>query len=214
MKILGHRIEAGEVESALRVHESIQQTCVVSETTEDGSTRLVAYYVSCDPGPTALELQKFLAERLPQHSIPELFIRANSFPLTLDGQIDRTALPAPSIAARNDRTVGTTTAQLEQVVIAVWRRFLGTDRIGLADNFFDLGGDSLLLGRVQMSLQKELQIKLPITALFEFTTVRSLVHYLDGQISPKPFISDSQQRAQRQRAAFARQRERRPDGRS
>ena len=212
MKILGHRLEAGEVESALRVHESIQQTCVVSETTENGPSRLVAYYVSCDSGPTESELQKFLVERLPQHSIPELFIRINSLPLTPDGQIDRTALPAPSIAGRNNQTVGTTTAQLEQVVIAIWRKFLGTDRIGLTDNFFDLGGDSLSLGRVQMSLQKELRVKLPITALFEFTTVRSLVHYLDGQISPKPFISDSQQRAQRQRAAFARQRERRADG--
>ena len=209
MKILGRHIEA---ESALHLHESIQQACVVSEKIEDQSTRLVAYYVACDSGPTTSELQSFLAERLPQSSIPELFIRINSFALAPDGQIDRMALPALGIAARNDRTGGTTTAQLEQAVMAVWRKLLGNDRIGLTDNFFDLGGDSLLLGRVQMSLQKELQVKLPITALFEFTTVRSLVHYLDGQMSPKPFISDSQQRAQRQRAAFARQRERRTDG--
>jgi acyl carrier protein len=214
VKILGHRVEPGEIESALGVNESIKQSCVVPHAEENGSKRLVAYYVSSDPGITATELRKFLAEKLPQHMIPALFVPVNSLPLTPNGKVDRAALPAPSIAVRSDPAVEAATTQLEQTIIATWRELLGAERIRPTDNFFDLGGNSLLLVRIHASLQKALQVKLPITALFEFTTVRSLAHYLGGQLSPESSISDAQQRAQKQRAAFARQRERRLGGAS
>jgi acyl carrier protein len=209
VKIQGHRIEPGEVESALGTHVSVKQSCVVAHTEKNGSKRLVAYYV-CSPSTVeAAELRKFLADKLPQHMVPAQFVLMNSLPLTPNGKVDRAALPAPSITVGSDRTVNAAKSQLEQTIIATWREFLGAERIGPNDNFFDLGGNSLLLVRIHADLQKALEVKFPITALFEFTTVRLLANYLGGQNSPGSSVSDAQQRAHKQRAAFARQRERR-----
>lgn len=209
VKILGHRIEPGEIESALGTHENIKQSCVVSRTEENGSKQLVAYYVSSHPAPTAPELRKFLIEKLPQHMVPAVFVPITSLPLTPNGKVDRAALLAASIVIRSDAIVESAANELERTIIATWREFLSVDRIGPSDNFFDLGGNSLLLVSIHTSLQKALRITLPITALFEFTTVQSLARHLSGQLSPSSSFSDAQQRAQKQRAAFARQRERR-----
>jgi acyl carrier protein len=96
----------------------------------------------------------------------------------------------------------------------VWKRILRVDRVDLDDNFFDIGGDSLLLVAVHSNLQKTLQIEIPVTDLFEFTTVRTLARRLGGQKAPaaSPSVSDSQLQAQRQRDAFARQRQKRGGG--
>jgi amino acid adenylation domain-containing protein len=212
VKILGHRIEPGEIESALGAHENIKQSCVVSRTEENGSKHLVAYYVSSRSTLTATELRKFLAEKVPQHMIPAVLVPISSLPLTPNGKVDRAALPAASIVVRSDAIVEAAANELEQAIIATWREFLSADRIGPNDNFFDLGGNSLLLVRIHTSLQKALRITMPITALFEFTTVQSLARHLSGKISSGSPFSDAQQRAQKQRAAFARQRERRIGG--
>jgi acyl carrier protein len=205
VKIPGDRIELVEVDSALGAHESIKQSCVVLHD-EGGSTHLVAYYVSSNSEVTATELRKFLAEKLRQDMIPTQFIPMNSLPRTPNGEVDQAALPKPSL--RSDPATEAATSELEQTIIVVWREFLGVERIGSHDNFFDLGGDSLLLVRVHTRLQEALRIKLSITDLFEFSTVRSLAHHLSDQVSPGSFSSDVQQRAQKQRAAFARQRKR------
>jgi acyl carrier protein len=96
----------------------------------------------------------------------------------------------------------------------VWKRVLRVERAGLDDNFFDLGGDSLLLLAVHSNLQKTLHIEIPITDLFEFTTVRTLAARLIKQQPAPPSFSDVQQQAQKQREAFARERERRSGGAS
>jgi aspartate racemase len=212
VKILGHRIEPGEVETALGMHEHIKQSCVVAHADEIGSKSLVAYYVPSDSKVTTSELQKFLAEKLPQYMIPALFVAMNSLPLTPNGKIDRAALPAPSVAVRSHLSEGTAATQLEQTIIDAWRKYLGVERIGAADNFFDLGGNSLLLARVHTNLQKALQVQIPITALFEFATARSLAHHLGGKVSSESNHSDAQERAKKQRAVFARQRARRVGG--
>jgi amino acid adenylation domain-containing protein len=211
VKINGHRIEPGEIETALAAHESVKQSCVVLHPGENGNKRLAAYYVSSDTGLEA-ELRTFLAGKLPEFMIPALFIRVDSLPLTPNGKVDRSALVAQGVPRRTDSATETTATQLEQTILDIWRKNLGTDQFGVADNFFDLGGDSLLLISVHASLEKALRAVLPITDLFEFTTVQSLARHLGGQISPGPSLSDAQQRAQRQRAAFARQRERRNGG--
>jgi len=205
VKIPGDRIELVEVDSALSAHESIKQSCVVLHD-EGGSTHLVAYYVSSNSEVTATELKKFLAEKLRQDMIPTQFIPMNSLPRTPNGEVDRAALPRPGL--RSDPAAEAATSELEQTIIVVWREFLGVERIGSRDNFFDLGGDSLLLVRVHARLQEALRIKLSIMDLFEFSTVRSLAHHLSDQVSPGSSSSDVQQRAQKQRAAFARQRKR------
>lgn len=209
VKIHGHRIEPGEIETALSAHQHVKQNCVVSHPGANGSIRLVAYYVPAHSGLKEAELRKFLAGKLPDFMIPSLFVEVESIPLTPNGKVDRSALAAVGIQVRKEASGGTATTKLEQTIIDVWCKSLGIDQCGLNDNFFDLGGNSLLLVGVHASLEKALQIALPITALFEFTTVQSLARHLAGQMSAKPSFSEAQQRAQKQRAAFARQRDRR-----
>jgi len=141
--------------------------------------------------------------------IPAPLVAVKSVPRTPNGKVDRSALAASGTQVRTDAPSGPSATQLEQTIIDVWRKNLDIDQFGLTENFFDLGGNSLLLVSVHASLEKILQIALPITALFEFTTVQSLAEHLTGQISAQPSFSEAQQRAQKQRAAFARQRERR-----
>jgi acyl carrier protein len=101
------------------------------------------------------------------------------------------------------------TTELEKTIFDIWRESLSTDRFGIFSNFFDIGGDSLLLVGVHASLEKALQATIPITVLFEFATIRSLAEHLSGRVSSGQSVGDAQERARRQRAAFARQRDRR-----
>lgn len=211
VKINGHRIEPGEIETALGAHGRIKQACVVAYPGDRGSKRLVAYYVSSDGALNETELRRFLAGKLPEFMIPGLFFHVTSLPLTANGKVDRSALislGAPDRSA-SPKTAGPATTELEKTIIEIWREGLGISEIAIADNFFDLGGDSLLLVRVHADLEKALQAVIPITDLFKFTTVQSLAQYLGGQASRGQSVSDAQQRARKQRAAFVRQRERR-----
>lgn len=207
VKIRGHRVEPGEIEIALAGHGRVKQNCVVSRSGENGSKRLVAYCVSSDTDLNEAELRKFLAAKLPDFMVPAQFVPVRSLPLTPNGKVDRSALAARDIPVCTDSAEIVATTQLEQTIIGVWSKALGIEKVGINDNFFDLGGDSLLLISVHSSLEKVLGITLPITDLFEFTTVQSLAHHLNGQSGQG--LSDAKQRARMQRAAFTRQRERR-----
>jgi acyl carrier protein len=140
--------------------------------------------------------------------IPALLVPVSALPLTPNGKIDRAAFPAPCAAVQPQSAVETATTQLERTIVGIWSQQLGSEQVRLDDNFFDLGGNSLSLVRIHMSLRKALQVEIPMTVLFEFTTVRSLARYFSGQVSAEPSFSEAQQRARKQRAAFARQRER------
>jgi acyl carrier protein len=225
VKILGYRIEPGEIEAALLSHSAVKQVCVVPHTDENGSKRLVAYYVAApESGVAVADLKKFLAEKLPAFMVPALFVALPALPLTPNGKIDRAALPAPGSATAPQPAGAEPSAssapgeapasELEQNLIALWKRIIRVDSVGLDDNFFDIGGDSLLLVAVHSNLQKTLQIEIPVTDLFEFTTVRTLARRLGSQKAPaaSAALSDSQLQAQRQRDAFARQRQKRGGG--
>ena len=210
VKVLGHRIEPGEIETVLGTHEGIGQVCVVPQTAEDGSKRIVAYYVARQKGNASpQELRRFLAGRLPQYMIPAWFVQLDAFPLSPNGKVDRAALPAPALGANGEGVGQAPTTGTEQKILDVWKRILRVDQLGIDDNFFDLGGDSLLLVAVHSNLQKLLQIEIEVTDLFEFTTIRALAQHLAGKKAPAKALQESEDRAAKQREAFARQRERR-----
>ncbi len=212
VKISGHRIEPGEVEIALSKHERVRQCCVVPHIDENGTKRLAAYYISSRScGVSAVALREFLARSLPSYMIPGFFVPVESLPLTANGKVDRSALPAPMVAVgpASQEPVAT---ELEQMIIDIWRKYLGVERIGPTDNFFDLGGTSLLIARVHQDLQQLLCVDIPIMKLFEFTTVRSLAGRLGAGAPDSPALSAAQARAQKQRTAFANQRARRTQG--
>ena len=140
--------------------------------------------------------------------IPALFIPLESLPLSANGKVDRSTLPAPAAAAQN-QPAEMTKSNVEQTIADLWGCVLPNKNVGLDDNFFDLGGDSLLLVAVHSNLQKALRIEIEVTDLFEFTTVRTLARHLEGRTPLRPVLSDAQQQGKKQREFYQRERHRR-----
>ena len=212
VKILGHRIEPGEVETVLQMNPGVSQVCVVAHAEENGSKQLVAYFVPASgAAPSPADLRTFLSGKLPQYLIPARFISLAAFPLSPNGKVDRAALPAP-VVANGGAAVEAPSTQLEQTLVELWQRILRVERVGLDDNFFDLGGDSLMIVAAHSNLQKMFEAEIPVTDLFEFTTIRTLARHLGEKTPTSPSFSEVQLQAQKQREAFARLRERRAGG--
>ena len=212
VKILGYRIEPAEIETVLQRHSQVKQACVVAKM-ENGGKRLAAYFIPSNSGPTPEELRDFVASQLPQHMVPAFFVALPTFPLSEHGKVDRGALAKLEIAPKQEsRAVGLQDSQLERTLGELWQRILQVPHVGLDDNFFDLGGDSLLLVAVHSNLQKILQTEISLTDLFEFATIRKLAQHLGHLESQTASLSDVQERAQRQREAFTRFRGRRAGG--
>ncbi|HEY0640599.1 MAG TPA: amino acid adenylation domain-containing protein [Pseudonocardiaceae bacterium] len=140
VKIRGHRVEPAEVEHVLNEHPQVRESVVVAAGT-DGHRRLVAYVVGSQPDWP--RLREWLADRLPDHLVPAGLVTLDRLPLTPNGKVDRSALPDPEPSRPDDGLVDPRT-DVERVLAEVWAEVLGLERVGIADNFFALGGDSIL----------------------------------------------------------------------
>ena len=194
IKVRGFRVEPGEVEAVLSRHPAIREVVVGLDTATRGEGRLVAWFVAAgraetgeanpDPStahsaPGAAALRAFLAERLPVHLIPTLFVELEALPKSGAGKVDRRNLPAPDGGGQTaSEDYVPPTSGLEKTIAEIWCAALGVDRVGMRDNFFDLGGHSLLLVRVQEELRTALQREVSILDLFRFPTVAGLVAHL------------------------------------
>ena len=206
VKINGFRIELGEVEAAMAAVPGVQQSCVVARTDGDGTARLAAYFVSA-PGAelTASLFGKFFAERLPAHMRPSSYMRLKELPLTVNGKLDASALPVPSMeTATQDDEMPRSLSETESEVARVFMDTLNLRTIGLDDNFFDCGGTSLLLIGAHLRLQAQFERRIPVTVMFECPTVRSLANRLSAETPAAPAINAIQQQARKTRDAFAR----------
>jgi amino acid adenylation domain-containing protein len=208
VKVNGFRIELGEIEAAIVTHPAVVQACVIAHSEAGGNPRLAAYYVA-QPGkePTTREMSEFLASRLPAQMMPAFYQRLAIFPLTPNGKVDRAALPAPSAGSNlPDRRSLAAATSMEDFVASVWRVVLNAQAVSLDDNFFDVGGTSLLLIAVRTGIQEQLDRQIPIDWMFEYTTIRALAKRLaepmDAVSGPAPQML--QTRIQKQRMAFAR----------
>ena len=188
VKIRGFRIEPGEVEVALGEHPDLRAAAVVSGAVEGGEKQLVAYVVPAgERRPAAEELRRFLAQRLPDYMIPAVFMQLDQLPVTPNGKLDRARLPAPTNDRPQLETVYAAPAtELERRIVALWLRLLDRSEIGVNDNFFDLGGHSLLMVRVQRALQEELERPVKLVNLFQFPTIRALAQHLARAALPTP----------------------------
>ena len=183
VKIRGHRIELGEIEAALAGHPAVRHAVVVDRPDPSGERRLVAYAETSEGtgGTLALDqIRAFLRERLPDYMLPSAFVALDRLPLNPSGKVDRQALPDPSLE-RPELTVGYIAPRegREALLAALWSEVLGVDRVGIHDNFFDLGGHSLLLMRLQGRLAAETGLDLPVLELFEHPTIAALARRLD-----------------------------------
>jgi amino acid adenylation domain-containing protein len=177
IKIRGYRIEPGEIEAALSAHHGVAESVVMSREDHPGDRRLVAYIAGGEQARLApREIQQFLAERLPEHLIPNTFVILEALPRTTNGKIDRRALPAALGGRSNkaDSYVPPRTS-IEQEITKLWAEILKADRVGIHDNFFtDLGGHSLLATQLMSHLRNWVHVDLPLRLLFQAPTVAGL----------------------------------------
>jgi tyrocidine synthetase-3 len=140
VKIRGYRIELGEIEHHLASHPGIEASIVVARE-KDGSKYLVGYYVSAEALPAA-DMQNYLSDYLPEYMVPAIYVHLASMPLTLNGKIDRKALPDPELSSKSNDYVAPRT-KVEKLLCEVWSEVLRIENIGITDNFYSVGGDSI-----------------------------------------------------------------------
>ncbi len=181
VKIRGFRVELGEIEAALALHPAVREAVVVARPVTGTDNQLVAY-VAHAAGADAEELRAFLRDRLPEAMIPAFFVSLDSLPLTANGKVDRRALPDPRPAAADEPAGdGLPRDATEERLAAIWREVLRLDRVGVHDNFFQLGGDSILSIQIVARARREGLLITP-RLLFEHQTVAELaaVAVLEG----------------------------------
>jgi amino acid adenylation domain-containing protein/non-ribosomal peptide synthase protein (TIGR01720 family) len=212
VKLRGFRIELGEIEAVLSRHPQVREAVVMAR--EDGSRgkRLVAYVTSADAsGVSVLELRSHLQGALPAYMVPAAFVMLDALPLTANGKVDRRALPAPD-ATRQELQVPfvAATTDAEQKIAAIWKDAIGVDSIGLDDNFFEVGGDSLIMIEVQWKLKDVFGRNVPLAQMFQHPTVRSLAAALSRRSPEEAEAASNTSRSRAQtRLEAVKQREQR-----
>jgi acyl carrier protein len=177
VKIRGHRIEPGEIENALRKHEQVQEAAVIVTNIQE--KELVAYFVAAQELPTH-SLRSWLTETLPVYMIPAYFVQLSSLPVTVNGKLDRKSLPDPS-------AVDTTPAaeyvapsnQLEEKLVAIWQMVLNRKDIGVTDNFFDAGGNSIKIIQLSRIISQQLNTPVSVGVLFQYANIRDLTDHIN-----------------------------------
>jgi len=175
VKLRGYRIELAEIEGALAQHPAVAEAAVGIDERRAGERALVAWWAA-RPGEvaTAAELRGFLKKRLPEPMVPSLFALLPALPRNASGKLDRRALPTPKLEATSAGGYEAPATPAEEAVAYVWRDVLGVRRVGRKDDFFALGGRSLLLPRVRHRLEQELGVRLSLASLLERTTAAAL----------------------------------------
>jgi len=175
VKLRGFRVELGEIESVLNEHEALQESVVLARVDGPGERRLVAYVVAeVGAGINAGELRRYARGRLPEYMVPSAFVLLDRLPLTTNGKVDRRALPAPEesrLDPGEDYTAPET--EEERILAGVWAEVLRVERVGVCDNYFALGGDSIRSVQV-LSLAKERGLSFSLRQLFQYQTIREL----------------------------------------
>jgi acyl carrier protein len=176
IKLRGFRIELGEIESILNEHAEILQSVVLAREDTPGDKRLVAYVVPSDrTATTAHDLRAHLKEKLPDYMVPSAFVFLNAMPLTPNGKIDRRALAAPDWSGQGlEQSFVAPGNPLEETIAQIWADVLNQEKVGIHDNFFDLGGHSLKATQVVSRVREVLRMDLSVRVLFEAPTVAEL----------------------------------------
>jgi len=180
VKVRAHRVETGEVERALLEHPGVKDVAAIGRPVTGGDTQLVAYFVSAaGQAPNVTELRRHLEDRLPDYMIPAAFVRLAAIPCTPNGKLDYAALPDPDgLRPELDAAYMAPETELERAITLAWQEVLGLGKVGVHDNFFDLGGNSLLLAQLHDRLQARLRKEFPFVEMFHHPTVDALVRYL------------------------------------
>ena len=211
VKVRGFRIELGEIEAVLNQQPQVREAVVVVREDVPGDKRLVAYVVVEGGGVELIErLREQLRASLPDYMMPSAFVTLEGLPLTPNGKVDRKALPAPERESQVSTAYAAPGSELEQQLVAVWQEVLGAEKVGVDDNFFDLGGNSLLVTRVHARIKPLFEREVRVVDLFQYPTIRLLAEHFGLAEAPDLSVrSDVHERARKQQRAMRRPQSRR-----
>ncbi|WP_025721602.1 condensation domain-containing protein, partial [Paenibacillus sp. 1-18] len=212
VKIRGYRIELGEVESQLLKVEPVREAVVMARADETGQKQMVAYYVAgqeLGAGELRNELRSELGRELPSYMVPSYFVQLEQMPLSPNGKIDRKALPAPEGSLQSGADYAEPRTAPERALVGVWQSVLGVQTVGILDNFFDLGGDSIKAIQIA-SRAFQAGYKLDMKDLFLYPTVATLAPYMQevSRIADQGEVSGETALLPIQHWFFAQERER------
>ena len=177
VKIRGFRIELGEIEEELLKHESIKEIVVVARTEKEGSSYLCAYMVA-DRDIAPGELREHLIRSLPEYMVPSYFVRLEKMPLSQNGKVDRKALPEPQFSVNTGTEYIEPTNEDEKKMVKLWQEVLGISRVGINDNFFEIGGHSLKAAVLVSKIQKEFSVEISLSEIFKAPNVKEITSRL------------------------------------
>ncbi|MEM8908915.1 MAG: phosphopantetheine-binding protein, partial [Bacteroidota bacterium] len=189
VKIRGNRIELGEIERHVEQCEEIEQ-CVVLSQVLSNDTHLVAYVLSSETEVQQI-VRNFLIERLPDYMIPALVIKMDHFPQTLNGKIHRKAFPVPSFDQLLNQNYEAPRSETEKTLVALWQELLQLEQIGLHDNFFQLGGHSILAMQLVSAIRKTFSVELSVLKIFQLPKPLALAEYIDLLLQNETQVSEA-----------------------
>ncbi|GAX39730.1 amino acid adenylation domain-containing protein [Tolypothrix sp. NIES-4075] len=209
VKVRGFRIELGEIEALLSQHPTVQQAVVIAKEIA-GDKRLVAYLLPVsEAAPEISELRSFLKQQLPDYMVPTSFVLLDTLPLTPNGKVDRKALPDPDQTRLEVEAYVAPRNEVERLISAVWQEVLNLEKVGVHDNFFEVGGHSLLIIQVHNKLHQKLleniNREISVVDLFKYPSISSLAQYLSQKHDVEtPTLQKINDRASKQIEALKR----------
>jgi amino acid adenylation domain-containing protein len=193
VKIRGYRIELAEIETRLTTLENIKEAVVIDETRKSGDKYLAAYVV-CPGTFDAGEIKSRLVLQLPDYMIPTYIIKVEQIPWTGIGKVDRKRLPRPQAAADSRQSFIAPASETEKRLAGIWQQILEKERVGIDENFFDLGGTSLDIMKLNTRIKEEFNKHIPVVSLFKYTTIRALTQLMEEETGNKGPISQEKQK--------------------
>ncbi|MGV2831530.1 amino acid adenylation domain-containing protein [Myxosarcina sp. GI1(2024)] len=205
VKIRGFRIELGEIEAVLSQHPAVREAVVVVKKISQRQ-QLVAYIVGdCNSQWLKEEGKNYLRDLLPEYMLPSVFVTLDRLPLLPNGKVERRALPIPETASSFAVTHQAPSSEIERKIAAIWQEALHLEKVGIDENFFDLGGHSLLLLEVNQKLRKSLQQNLSVVEMFKYPTVKSLGQFITQNSPEKEAFESIRDRTEQRIKAINRQ---------
>jgi amino acid adenylation domain-containing protein len=194
VKIRGFRIELGEIASVLQKHDKVKDSVVVASAVNGPDKELIAYTTG---EADAAELRDYLKEHLPIYMVPGYYVHMESIPLTSNGKVNKKALPLPAERYhQKQETIMSADTETQKAIAGIWQNMLDIELIGIDDNFFDLGGSSIMAPKVINQINKETGIKLSLSSLYQLPTIRELAHKIETnttqEISPVMLLKEGE----------------------